>query len=259
MPNNNYTLTHQLYLFSMLHKFAPVLGLCFMLFCAPVTHAQNIAAVSSPADTALANYYHQAIGYSSGLYSGIEYKPHSPVITGIPFYASNNWVKGTVIYNDVAYNDVLMKYDLVDDQLIALLYNQALPYVLNQSKVRAFDLANHHFVYAVKDSLQKQSFTDGYYEQLYNGKTMVLARYEKKILESGNATSLESKYDDRTRYYIKSQGLYYAVSSNGSVANALADKKKLIQQYLKSNHIKINKNSPDALVQVATYYDTLTN
>jgi hypothetical protein len=245
-------------------KFAPLWCAVVLLFCGSMAYAQPLSIADSTltvSTTALADYYHQSIGQSSGLYSGIEFKPHAPNITGIPNYLNNDWNSGTVIYNHVVYRNVLLKYDLVDNQLVALLYNQVIPYILNQNSVQYFTVGSHHFVYAAADSVQharESSFVPGFYEQVYNSKSEVLIRYEKTVETQTSSSSIESYYSDKTRLYLKNQGIYYEVSGNSAVAKVLKDQKKPVQQYLKSNHLKVNKSSPDALVKVATYYDSLT-
>ncbi len=208
------------------------------------------------ANITIAAYYHQAINQASGLYNGIEYQFHAPNIVGNAFFLNNDWNQGSVVYEQVLYPKVPLRYDLVEDQLIALSYTEVLPYVLNRDKVQSFNIANHHFVYVPADSLQK-SFDSGFYEQLYNGKTEVLVRRTETISTTSGLTSLESKYNGKTRYYIMNKGLFYDVSGNGSVVSALKDKKREVQQFIKTNHIKAQKNPVEALVQIAAYYDTL--
>jgi len=216
--------------------------------------AMNSSVIADPAA-----FYHQFIGRSSGLYSGIEYKYHSPEIVGLPFFLNNNWNRGTVVYNKVLYENVAIRYDAVDDNLVALLFNQALPYVLNREKVQSFDLLNHHFVYVEADTLQKgYNVKSGFYEQLYSGKTEVLLKQSKTIETYSSVSQSEIKYVDKISVYLKNKTNYYPVSGNSSIINALQDKKKDIQQYIKSNHIRVKKNALDGLVQIAAYYDTLT-
>lgn len=241
--------------------------LLLYIACAILFYTQSVSGQALVADsTATASvatdpaaYYHRLISESSGLYNGIEYKAHSPLILGSPFYLANDWSKGTVVYNQVLYKNVLIKYDAFADQLVALLFNEALPYVLNRTQVQSFDLLNHHFVYIEADSLQREyPAKSGFYNQLYNGKTEVLFKVSKSIENYSNINQNESRYIDKFTIYLRNRNNYYPISNNKSVLNALQDRKKEVQQYIKSNHLKISKNTMDALVQVAAYYDSLT-
>lgn len=242
-------------------KFYTFLGVCGLLLFSIRAQGQPATtdSTNSTNDEAhIAAYYHQLIGESSGLFSGIEYKYPAMRITGSPFYLTDDWTNGSIIYNHVLYPNVLIKYEQVHDQLVSLLANGVLPYILNTEKVEQFNLLNHHFIYVLADSLQKKEISSGFYEKLYGGKTEVLVKREKTIETSNGIGAIESKYIDNIKYYIKSKEVYYNVSGNGSVVDALKDRKKEVQQFIKSKHIKAQRNPEINLVQIATYYDTIT-
>ncbi len=252
---------NQLFSFLAMNKFCLLLtgSLCQLISLNIFSQPAAIdSAGKSLAERSAISNFNEAMEVS-GLYSGIEYKAHPANIIGSPYFQdTNNWNKETVVYNNTAYANVPLKYDLVDDELTALLYNGFSAYVLNKKRVSAFHMLGHYFIYAAADSMQKESFEPGFYEQLYKLKTRVLIKRTKSIATSTSLNNLETRYEGSTRYYLYNNGIYYKVSGNSSVVDALQDKKKEIQQYIKSNRIKVNKNPQAALVQIASYYDSLT-
>jgi hypothetical protein len=56
---------------------------------------------------------------------------------------------------------------------------------------------------------------------------------------------------------VRKNNTYYPISSQGSLLSVFKDKKKELQQYIRSNEIKYRKEPEDAMVKIATYYDHL--
>jgi hypothetical protein len=213
----------------------------------------------------VANFY-KAIGQQSRLYNGHEYNPYDPHMIGTALYPydSQNWELGEVNYDGIFYKNVPIKYDAYKDMVVVLLYNKFSMYTLLKNRVHDFTFANHHFILFNADTLvnDKSGISDGFYEELYGGKTVsVLAKRTKTIQNAPAAVSVSqfsfSSHDD---YYLRKGNVYYKVSrSQGSFLKVLKDKKSVLQQYIKQNNIRFNDNPEDAMVKIVSYYDHLTN
>lgn len=233
---------------------------CLFIFISCHTRAQTANSDSAGIRYAI-NFFNKGIGQQSRLYNGSEYVLYDPVIKNNPnFHDHTDWRTGAVNFDGFNYSNVPLIYDLYKDLLVALLYNNFSRYVFQNGKVASFDMDGHHFVYISTDTANTPGFTSGYYDQLYAGKTQVLARYAKSIQNRSSGTEIETYFTKTsTQLFLKKEGKYVAVNSEGELLDALKDHKKEVQQYLRSNSLKFKKAPEDELVKSASFYDHLNN
>jgi hypothetical protein len=226
--------------------------------------AQPDTGVSQRAlNNVIANFYLN-IGQQSRLYSGREYMAYDPHIKGNALYPLNaqSWTIGSVTYDGFLYKNVPLMYDIYKDVLVSLLYNHFSAYMLLSERVSDFEFSGHHFVRVNADGLtdDKSGITTGFYDQLYGGKTQVLARRIKTIQNSTNQTlALETYFIEANDYYVKKGGVYYKVSGQGSFLKLLKDKKPQLQKYMKDNGFKFRADPELAMARLAAYYDQVSN
>ncbi len=201
-----------------------------------------------------------AIGENSRLYNGPEYDQYDSAIKGNAYDDDINvWKFGSVYYDDVLYNNVLMMYDVYKDCVVVLHYNKASRYTLLNDKLHYFDLSGHHFVSINVDSLNNPGIRNGIYNQLCQGKTEVLAKRSKTI-QIGTTGNLESYFTaGKNEIYLKKGNVYYNINGIPSIIKALQDKKKQVQFFISDNRINYKADPEQALVKIASYYDHLTN
>lgn len=205
--------------------------------------------------------FYEEIGPHARLFDGIDYMFYDPEIKGNAYFQDNiEWNKGTVVYDGFRYKNVPMLYDIYADQLITEAYHSALSIQLIKNRVQSFDLLGHHIIQIKQDPANPTSLKTGFYDELYGGKIQVLAQRSKSIQHANNFTGIESYFSYTTDYYIYKNGTYYPVGSQGSFLKVLKDKKSALQQYLRSNKLKIKKQQKEeAMAKVAAYYDQITN
>lgn len=239
--------------------------LCFLsVITAGKLFGQAASSDSSVVQSALqqttANFY-IAIGQQSRLYSGHEYLPYERTIKGNALYPldAETWASGEVNYDGILYKGVPMMYDIYKDAVVVLLYNHFSMYTLLDERVHDFTFSGRHFVRVNADSLTNDNsgISTGFYEQLYGGKTEVLAKRIKTIQNSTNiAISLETYFIAKNEYYVRKGNIYYKVSgSQGSFLNVLKDKRPLLQKYIKDNNIQFRQDPEGAMASLAAYYD----
>jgi len=204
--------------------------------------------------------FDQGIGEESRLYNGFVQNQYDPGIEGNAYLDDHDgWSTGSVDYDGETFEGVPMRYDIYTDQVIVLLDSRGLPYRLVKDKVKNFDLRRRHFV-RIPES--EEGITGGFYEELYGGKSQVVNKLEKKLM-TNKSTAGVSRYfspvDDYQHYYIKKGSKYYSVSGLGSVLEVFKDKKKEIKQFIKDSKIRFNELPELSLVEIARYYDRLTN
>ena len=221
--------------------------------------AQNADDTTLPENALNAiNAYYQTLGEESPLYNGSEYLEYAHTLQeGHPFFLSTSFVNGNVNLNGMIFRDVPMLYDIIKDQLITLDFQRVYKINLPADRVHQFFLSGHLFVRLTRDSTDQIS--TGFYDQLYQGKTSLFARREKKILEKYSNVQISKVVISKNIYYIKKDGIYHVIKNKSSVLAVLKDKKKDVQQYLKANNIKFKQEPEKAMIMAVKYYDQLTN
>ncbi|MEZ2339067.1 hypothetical protein AB6735_25705 [Mucilaginibacter sp. RCC_168] len=248
----------------MIKKHFLSLVIVIFILLAEQVRAQTATADNTGEDqisiTRLADAYNSAIGQQSRLYNGPEYELYNPAIKGTAYFQDiNKFTPGTVTYDGLFFKDVPMMYDLNKDVVVVLLYNKFSMYTLLNERVERFDLLNHHFVNTLSDSLHTNNGIDpGFYDELYHGHVVVLAKYSKSIQTNSGSNAIETYFSQRKSFYLKKGNNYYSISGQGALLDILKDKKKELQQYIKTKKIKYRKAPEEAMVAIAGRYDELS-
>jgi hypothetical protein len=208
----------------------------------------------------VADAYNDAIGQQSRLYNGPEYDLYNPNIKGNAYFSDlNTFTAGTVTYDGIFYKNVPMMYDMFRDVVAVQLYNKFSRFKLLNERVKDFNLFGHHFVYMIADSLNKNSLSAGFYDQLYEGNLEVLAKYSKTMQNTSGINTIETYFTaTSTSFYLKKDNNYHSISGQTALLNILKDKKKELQQYIKTNKIKFKKTPSEAMVAIVARYDELS-
>src|SRR5690348_16627231 len=96
--------------------------LCLLLFLTSLTYAQSAkpdtAFVKASFSKAKAVYASSAIRSQSHLYNGSQYIDYTPIGEEHPYFLTNDWTNGTVIYDGEKYENVPLLYDISADKLV---------------------------------------------------------------------------------------------------------------------------------------------
>jgi len=235
--------------------------LLLLLYCAAISVAvcaQDAATdsrvIKEAEDNAIASYY-RFTDKRARLYNGTEHIGYLYTIKGYAYYLTDQWVKGSVVYDGLFFDQVPMLYDAYHDEVVILHFNG---YRLNllSEKVKKFDLNGHHFVRHVYDSLAKSSLPTGFYDYLYEGKTTVLAK-RLKILDEKLTDVVEQEFLPGNTYAIYRDSVYHSCNSRGSLLSAFGARSKDVRRYLRKNKLKYKVDPENTIIQAAKYYDTL--
>ncbi|MCW3087069.1 MAG: hypothetical protein JWQ78_455 [Sediminibacterium sp.] len=202
--------------------------------------------------------YHAFLAPASALYNGPQYVEYTHTLrVGHPFFQSPDFSEGTILYDNILYEKVPLKYDLVKNKVVIPDVTGNLRVTLFNEKIATFNLLNHTFLHLPKDSAKNSVISGGFYDLLYNGRSVVLLKKEtKKILEELNAyDGVKRSIEDMSDYYIKKNGVYYRVGSKGSVLAVLSDKKAAIRQLIRQKKFKFRGDRDNVLTSIVAFYD----
>jgi hypothetical protein len=200
--------------------------------------------------------YAATIRDQTRLFNGSDYIVYLPRDEEHPYYGSDDWTTGSIVYWDELYENVPLLFDLSIDQVIVE-HDRGSPVRLIPEKIQRFTVMGHTFVRLLRDD--KNKISDGFYDQLYSGKSKVYAKYLKTYRETLQAPQIIPSFDESVRYYIVKDGNFHVVKTKGSVLQVLSDRKSELKNFLRKNRIRYNDNREKALVRLTEFYDTLNN
>jgi len=176
-----------------------------------------------------------------------------------PYFNTNEWVKGSLVFKDKLYSAEGLKYDIENDKLIHLRYTDDFKMniiALDQNFISEFQMHNATFRYfrGLKNR-RGNALKDGYYEVVYNGKLMFLSRLEKS--KSIEDNSVYMTYKLSTELFLVKDGILIEVKSMAKLINQLKDKKKELKKYVRDNYLKLNLSDYSSAADVLKFYESL--
>lgn len=202
--------------------------------------------------------YYKALGEQSPIYNGNEYIEYAFTLQeGHPFFKSSLFTNGDIYFDGMLFPGVPMLYDLIKDQVIIRDFHNIYKINLPANKIEQFILPDHIFVRIVHNNFNEMN--TGFYEQLYQGKTGLVAKREKKIIEKPISERIDNVVISTNTYYVMKKDVYYTFKNERGLLNILSDKKKEIQQYLKRNRIRYKDDPERSMIMAVEYYNRLMN
>lgn len=175
---------------------------------------------------------------------------------GDQFFLTNTFLKGSVIFNGHRFNNLDLKYDITNDELILSIESYPI-IIMNKEMVDSFSLVfenrNYHIINAGQDT---SNVLRGYVNVLYDGTTALYVKYTKNI----QPLAVDGRYDlfvQEHRIYLRKGTEIVPVGGKRKLLSLLEDKKKEIRHYLKSSRFKFSRNDPDTFIPVLEYYDSI--
>lgn len=218
-------------------------------------------AIRSSAITNAIKQYHKLTNAPSALYNGPEYIEYYMTIhSGHPFFDTIPFGNGSVLYDNVLYENVPLKFDLAKNEVILKDPSEIYSLTLVREKIAYFTVHGHKFIRVVKDESRRPLAT-GFYDLLYDGKSAQLLKKENKSVQTqvNQLDGIRNFIEHTIHYYIKTPDGYYNADSRSGVLNALKNKRPDIQQYIRSNKLSFKKSELEkTLSAITAYYDSIS-
>jgi hypothetical protein len=227
---------------------------CFLFLQQAYPQARDTAFLADAVRNSVAQYTKSMHGQAN-LYNGSEYREPRRTNDQHPYFVSEDWLEGSVLYDGDWYEHVPLQYDITRDVVITEMYTSGNPMALVDAKVGGFSIDGHMFRKLIRDTLNALPET-GFYDILYDGKTRVIARRQKSTQERIENLTVAISFEERNRYFILQNGYYHAVKSKRSVLNVLKSRQSDLKKYLRASGVKFGNDRETALRKMAEFYDT---
>lgn len=205
------------------------------------------------------NRYDMQMAGESAIYNGIRVYPYPPEIEGTAFFQSPDFQKATIVYGDVMYNNISMKYDLVKDEVVVSPEDKTwLLISLFSPRVSEFSFGTYKFVH-LRQSDNLSSLTNGFYEVIAEGKVTAFVRHKKSIYKKVVDNYLYQRFDEKIRYYLLKTGVYFSVRNANDLFDVVREHKKEVKQFLSQNKLKFRRNPGKTIYAAVELYNRLEN
>lgn len=204
--------------------------------------------------------YHENIGYHSKLFNGSQYASYPYQFKqGHPFFISDEFENGSLVYNQVLFSNVKLLYNEVSDLLI--IKDQTHFTQLIAQQVASFTIHDHNFIRIKNESLQNKSkMPEGFYQVIFDGKVKAFSKEKKVILDDISSASegIKRYIVVKNSFYIKKENDYYLIGKKKDIINLFSKNKKEINDFIKRNKLDFKENKMELISKVSAYYDQLS-
>lgn len=190
------------------------------------------------------------------LYNGRLWRNHYYMVRGDQFLFTAGLLNGTVTINGRIFRDVLLSYDIFNDEIIAMNEN-GMMIQLNKEWIDEFsidyNLRKYRFRNLDSDSLGN---IYGFINVLFDDDLALVVKYRKEIV----MLAVENKYDEFNqvhRIYLRKDSVYYPIRGRRDLLRYLKDKKPQLKSFIRTNKLQVMKKNPDSFVPVLEYYTNL--
>ena len=201
--------------------------------------------------------YKQVLRAQSRLNNGRKYRASTHSLEEHPYYLSEDWITGSGFYDGEYFTDVSLMYDLQQRVLVTEQYPSGNAIELVGEKLRSFTLQGHYFEKINADSVANSLPKTDFYEILYAGETKVVAHRQKLLRNEIESRTIETTYDEKYRYFLFRNGVFFPVKSKGSMLKLMSDKKQELKRFIRLNKASFLLDRELMLKRVAEYYDSI--
>ena len=190
----------------------------------------------------------------SRLYSGQVAQRYNAVkYKNTPYFAGNQYSAGTVVFNDVEYNNVPMFLDLYKQQLLVLNTNNY-AIIVPEQNVQKVVLHGNIFVWlnATSENALK---TNGYYISYFSGEKLDLLCEESFFITDEKITPLT--FDSKEKYYLQKDGKYYRINGKSDIIKHFPNDKKQITDFVKAQRLDFGNAKTQSLIALVSMCDKL--
>ena len=174
-----------------------------------------------------------------------------PAASGNPWFMMTGQVNSILETGKGIYNDLLLSYDILNDELILTFRDTSgmESIMINKNIIYSFSLFGIRFINLDAGILPAY----GFYEEVYNGSLKFYIKHRKTLLRQSGPVQYEYRY--KTLKYLVRDNKYYLINNNRALLKALGDKKSEVKSFLRERQILVRSASNSELISVLRHYE----
>ena len=198
-------------------------------------------------------YYY---GTDQQLVNGRIYTPKRPKATHHPYFLQEDWISGKLFWRGQQFSNVLLKYNIEDNQLLLkqqLQDGYSVQIILDEVFVDSFEINNHLFI-PRQNALGFSDDRPGYVESIHYKGFKAYRQHQKVFIASYSDRHPHGKYSNSLHdfFFYQNQQLH-KINSNKAFATLFGTKKQALKKYLRQQKIKLKTDRPEVLTELLKY------
>ena len=164
-------------------------------------------------------------------------------------YLYDNWLYGGIfLENGTEATNVLLRYDMLEDNVVFYHEKEKLLFAVDKSTVKSFYLIKNDrdtvfFQKHQGKKIDSRIQNNDYLQILYKGKLQFIARHNA-IISLATDSKTQDEIIQQHFYYLKKDNRYYEIDLNyRSLFKLFPDRKKEIKKLIKKNYLRRRKES----------------
>jgi hypothetical protein len=219
-----------------------------------VNAQQGDTAFIAASESSLQQFYATSIKGDLPIYTGGAYAEYVSLNEEFPYFSSDDWITGSIVYMNDSYTDVPLQYDLSTETLVIEHFSSARKIKLASKRISEFRLADHRFVNLNTADLAGLP-ESGFYEILEDGEVNLYARRKKNLQKQIVSGKLIASFEEINRYYLLKDSVFHPVKSKTRLLKLLRDKPELKQEMKRSKLKVIDRET--TLIAISRLYNSL--
>lgn len=189
------------------------------------------------------------------LYNGRIWQNLYSQVQGDQFLFSKEFLYGTVTIRGRTFSGIRIMYDIFRDEIL-IPYKPVGILQLNKEMIDSFSIFFNNKKYLFKRISPSTDKRESYFlNEVYNGRTKLFARYEKKIEKLADGGKYDEFYQV-TRVFITNRGVSHIVTGKKDLYRLFYEDKKPIKKYIKDNKLRITRDDAETFIPVLKFIDS---
>lgn len=196
------------------------------LFCFSrlITNAQP----QSDYISAAISSYIRDVGNHALIYQGKEQLKYPLNYRNHPYWLQSDYTPAQLWYMGIYYPDVLLRYDIHRQEMIALSNNPAFNVVLDTQKIDSVRIHNDKIIWIAE--CEKRKIKSGFYIVHFEGKLRLLELNQAVLKNYVEDRQLHTRFEFSSQLFIETDGAFTRITNKRSLTRLFSDKALEINQ-----------------------------
>ena len=226
------------------------------LFVTSFSYAQDSRQIQTISTEDIRSYLSQVADYAI-IYSGRIEDPYLLNPINHPYLDTSAFHAGTLCYNDIIYENVMLRYDMYRENILAK--HSRLPYGVELNKEKVSWAIFNGYKLIVPKEVDWTNVPDNRFLILLHEDTYPVIKIAGASLQNRvNNDKIEYYFNFNNQYYICVNGVCYPLKNKRSILDLFLDKKRELNQYIKQVGLNFRKNPDVAFVELTKQYARLS-
>jgi hypothetical protein len=190
------------------------------------------------------------------IYNGRQHLGYPTSIIGNPYYQTGGWQQGSIIYHDIFYPKVSLRYDLVQNEVIIRNNKNDIAISLFTPRIKSFTISGKKFFYSLGND--RSLPPAGIYEETQTGVINFYIHRSRYIKEMITGLELTREFVGNDLYYAIKDGVCYPIYKPKDILHLFKERKNEVKKDLKNKGLRFRSDPEAALTEMIAYYNKTT-